>query len=63
MFRILIAEDDKTYQIMEKRVLEGNENYIIDTTENIKDLKEKKWLDRELKKTCDRHNKKYYKKF
>ncbi len=35
----------------------------IDITPCIKDLKETKWFHRELKITCDRHNKKYYTKY
>ena len=30
---------------------------------NLKDLKEKKWFHKELKRTCDFHNKNYYKKY
>ena len=35
----------------------------IDVTPSIKDIKEEKILQNELKKMCDRHNKKYYKKY
>ena len=35
----------------------------MDITPCIKDLKEKKWFHKELKKTCDFHNKNYYKKY
>ncbi len=35
----------------------------IDITQSIDDLKEKKWFHNELKKTCNRHNKNYYKKY
>jgi coproporphyrinogen III oxidase len=35
----------------------------MDVTPCIKDSKEKKWFHNELKKTCDRHNKSYYKKY
>ncbi len=35
----------------------------IDITPCIKDNKLKKWYQNELKKCCDRHNKKYYKKY
>ena len=35
----------------------------MDITPCIKDDKEKKFLHKELKKMCDRHNKKYYKKY
>ena len=35
----------------------------IDVTPCIKDIKEEKILQNELKKMCDRHNKKYYKKY
>ena len=35
----------------------------IDMTPCIKDLKEANWFHKELKITCDRHNKKYYKKY
>ena len=35
----------------------------MDITPCIKDLKEKKWFHKELKKTCDFHNKKYYQKY
>ena len=35
----------------------------MDVTPCIKDLKEKKWFHKELKKTCDFHNKNYYKKY
>jgi len=35
----------------------------IDLTPCIKDEKEKKWFHQELKKTCNRHNKNYYKKY
>ena len=35
----------------------------MDVTPCIKDLKEKKILHQELKKMCDRHNRKYYKKY
>ena len=35
----------------------------IDITPCINDPKEKKWFHNELKKTCNRHNKNYYKKY
>ena len=35
----------------------------IDVTPCIKDLKEKKWFHKVLKRTCDFHNKNYYKKY
>ncbi len=35
----------------------------IDLTPSIKDLKEEKWFHNKLRKTCDKHNKKYYKKY
>jgi coproporphyrinogen III oxidase len=35
----------------------------IDVTQSIDDLEEKKWFHNELKKTCNRHNKNYYKKY
>ena len=35
----------------------------IDLTQCIDDLKEKKWFHNELKKTCNQHNKNYYKKY
>ena len=35
----------------------------IDVTQSIDDLQEKKWFHNELKKTCNRHNKNYYKKY
>ena len=35
----------------------------MDVTPCIKDYKEKNYLNKELKKLCDRHNKKYYKKY
>ena len=35
----------------------------MDITPCIKDLKEKNWFHRELKKTCDIHDKKYYEKY
>jgi len=35
----------------------------IDVTPCIKDLREKKWFHKELKKTCKFHNKNYYKKY
>ena len=35
----------------------------MDVTPCIKDLKEKKWFHSELKKTCNRHNKSYYKNY
>jgi len=35
----------------------------IDVTQSINDLEEKKWFHNELKKTCNRHNKNYYKKY
>jgi coproporphyrinogen III oxidase len=35
----------------------------IDITQSIDDLEEKKWFHNELKKTCNRHNKNYYKKY
>ena len=35
----------------------------IDLSPCIKDIKEKKWFHKELKKTCDAHNKRYYKKY
>ena len=35
----------------------------MDITPCIKDSKEKNWFHRELKKTCDIHDKKYYKKY
>ena len=35
----------------------------IDVTPCIKDNKLKIWLHKELKETCDRHNKKYYSKY
>ncbi len=35
----------------------------MDITPSIKDLKEKKWFHKELKRTCDLHNKNYYKKY
>ena len=35
----------------------------IDITPCINDPKEKKWFHNELKKTCSRHNKNYYKKY
>ena len=35
----------------------------MDVTPCIKDLKEKKWFHKELKRTCDLHNKNYYKKY
>ncbi len=35
----------------------------IDITPCIKDEKERKWLHSELKKTCNKHNKNYYKKY
>ncbi|MDC0031140.1 oxygen-dependent coproporphyrinogen oxidase [Candidatus Pelagibacter sp.] len=35
----------------------------IDLTQCIDDLKEKKWFHKELKKTCNQHNKNYYKKY
>jgi len=35
----------------------------MDVTPCIKDLKEKNWFHNELKKTCNRHNKNYYKKY
>ena len=35
----------------------------IDLTQCIDDLKEKKWFHNELKKTCNQHNRNYYKKY
>ena len=35
----------------------------IDVTPSIKDTKLKKWFHRELKKSCNKHNKNYYKKY
>ena len=35
----------------------------IDLTQCINDEKEKKWFHNELKKTCNRHNKNYYRKY
>ena len=35
----------------------------IDLTQCLNDLKEKRWFRNELKKTCNRHNKNYYKKY
>ena len=35
----------------------------IDITPCINDPKEEKWFHNELKKTCNRHNKNYYKKY
>jgi coproporphyrinogen III oxidase len=35
----------------------------IDLTQCINDVKEKKWFHKELKKTCNRHNKNYHKKY
>ena len=35
----------------------------MDITPCIKDLKEKKWFHKELKKTCNKHDKNYYKKY
>ena len=35
----------------------------IDVTQSIDDPEEKKWFHNELKKTCNRHNKNYYKKY
>ena len=35
----------------------------MDVTPCIEDLKEKKWFHNELRKTCSRHNKKYYRRY
>ena len=35
----------------------------IDLTQCINDVREKKWFHKELKKTCNRHNKNYHKKY
>jgi len=35
----------------------------IDLTQCINDIREKKWFHNELKKTCNRHNKNYYRKY
>ena len=35
----------------------------IDLTQSINDVREKKWFHKELKKTCNRHNKNYHKKY
>mgnify|MGYP003313337258 CR=1 FL=1 len=35
----------------------------MDVTPCLKDVNFKNWLHKELKKTCDKHNKNYYKKY
>ena len=35
----------------------------MDLTQSIKDLNENNWFHKEIKKTCDNHNKKYYPKY
>ncbi len=35
----------------------------MDVTPCVDDFREKKWIHKELKKTCDKHNKKYYTKY